>query len=111
MMPFIYTGFTKNLDCFVANPVTLEGISNEIGTLIDYCRALVPDITLAFIIRIFKNFPFGIFCKSSNYFYHTNTSITKVMIDSYPNISYPLAKRLEGMANGARISKGNRGND
>ena len=34
-----------------------------------------------------------------------------IMIDANCRLSYPLAKRLGGRANGTRFGKGNRGND
>jgi hypothetical protein len=55
----------------------------------------------------FKNLPFGIIGKCSDYPYHANTSnVASVMIDATHRLAYPLAKRLEGIANERMVGRG-----
>jgi hypothetical protein len=99
MMSLIYTWLAKNFNHTVAEPFTFtfRGIGNEIGVFVDYCCALMTDITLAFMVCSVKNFSFSIIGKCSDYSYHTDTSkIIAVMIDANYRLAYPLGQKLEG---------------
>jgi len=75
VMSTSYTSFAKYLNRIVTKICTLGwGISNKIRVFVDYCRACVSVITLAFMSCGFKDFLFNTIVKPLEYSYHINTS-------------------------------------
>jgi hypothetical protein len=76
VMQTIYAWFAKHFNHVLIKSRTFECISNKIGISVHRCRTYMSDmfkITLAFMVGNFKNYPFRIVGKVSNYSCHTKT--------------------------------------
>jgi hypothetical protein len=86
---------------------TFGKISNKIGFYVDSSCALVMPIALAFTYALaLEDSLFIAIGKFYSYSGHTNTPMLIVMIDANHRLAYPLAKRLEGIANDRMVRRG-----
>lgn len=82
-------------------PYVAFGASNKPRASIDSNCAIVVMSTLASLVRLVQNELFKIIFKVFLDYCHINPpKLVKVMIDAVHRLAYPLAKRLEGVANG-----------
>ena len=91
-MHTIYTWFAKHFNHVLIKSLPFGDIGNEIGVFIHRCRACVsdmPDIALTFVVSNFKNFPFSIVGKVSDYPCHTKTISHRKLSVNHNGYGFP----------------------